>query len=396
MKALYGLPETVEFCKLCTVSNQRPNSCVEFENTADKPKVAIHFEDGVCDACRLAERKKNIDWEVREVQLKKLCDRYRKNNGEYDCVVPGSGGKDSFYAAWMLKYKYGMNPLTCTWRPHMYTDWGWKNHTSWIDAGFDNILFSPSGKTHRLLTRLAVDNLLHPFQPFVLGQKNLAPKIAERYGIELIFYGENEAEYGNPIGDTGTSKRDTAIYSSDNLDLYLGGTSIKSLVEDYKVSQADLQPYLPVKTTANVEVHYLGYYLKWHPQACYFHAVENGGFIPSPERTPGTYSKYNSIDDKIDDQHYFTTYIKFGIGRATYDSAQEIRSGDLTREEGIALVKQYDGEWPARFEQEIFDYLNLPGFSIYNKETFITHCEKFKSPHLWDGNKLRHTVYAQD
>ena len=88
-----------------------------------------------------------------------------------------------------------------------------------------------------------------------------------------------------------------------------------------------------------IQVHYLGYYHKWHPQSCYYYAVENGGFVASPERTPGTYSKYNSIDDKIDDLHYYTTGIKFGIGRASYDAAQEIRSGDIDRDEGVALVK---------------------------------------------------------
>ena len=94
------------------------------------------------------------------------------------------------------------------------------------------------------------------------------------------------------------------------------------------------------------EVHYLGYYLKWHPQSCYYYCQEHGGFQPSPERTPGTYSKYNSIDDRIDDFHYYTTFTKFGIGRATADAAQEIRSGDITRDEGVALVRRYDGEFP--------------------------------------------------
>ena len=80
-----------------------------------------------------------------------------------------------------------MHPLTCTWSPHIYTDWGWKNLQLWIKAGFDNILFTPNGKVHRLITRLAVENLFHPFQPFILGQKNVAPKIAEKYDIPLIF-----------------------------------------------------------------------------------------------------------------------------------------------------------------------------------------------------------------
>ncbi|HRE31718.1 MAG TPA: N-acetyl sugar amidotransferase, partial [Candidatus Berkiella sp.] len=98
-------------------------------------------------------------------------------------------------------------PLTVTWAPHIYTPWGWQNFQSWIKAGFDNYLMTPNARIHRLLTRLAVENLFHPFQPFILGQKNLAPKMAKLFNIPLVFYGENEAEYGNPIGDTNNSLR---------------------------------------------------------------------------------------------------------------------------------------------------------------------------------------------
>jgi hypothetical protein len=104
-----------------------------------------------------------------------------------------------------------MNVLTCTWPPTIYTEIGRQNHTNWIEeGGFDNITFKPNGQTHRLLTRLAVENLLHPLQTFILGQKNLAPKIALRYDIPLILYGENEAEYGNPIADNAHSLHDDA------------------------------------------------------------------------------------------------------------------------------------------------------------------------------------------
>jgi hypothetical protein len=172
----YGLPREVKFCKKCVISNQRPNSAVEYAHTKESKKVTIHFdEDGVCDACRAAEIKhKKVDWTEREKELVELCDKFRSKDGSYDCLVPGSGGKDSFYAAHILKYKYGMHPLTVTWAPHIYTEWGWKNFQSWIHSGLDNYLMTPNGRIHRLLTRLAVENLFHPFQPFIIGQKALA------------------------------------------------------------------------------------------------------------------------------------------------------------------------------------------------------------------------------
>ncbi len=412
--ALYGLPSKVVFCRKCVISNQRPNSAVEYEHTRSSRKQTINFDKDVCDACRFAERKRDsIDWDDREKQLRDLCDRHRKADGTYDCIVPGSGGKDSFYASHVLKSKYGMHPLTVTWAPHIYTEWGLKNFQSWIDAGHDNFRMTPNTRVHRLLTRLSTELLFHPFQAFMVGQKALAPKMALLFDIPLVFYGENEAEYGNPIRDADTAERDWSYFTATNQsNIYLGGVPIADLQEQFGIEPADLQPYLPANVEEirrkNVEVHYLGYYLRWHPQSCYYYAVGYGGFQPSPQRTPGTYSKYNSIDDRIDDFHYHTTGIKFGIGRATYDAAQEVRSGDITREEGVALVKRFDHEFPERFAEEIFRYLSIspaeyPQASrmferpIMTREYYERLADNFRSPHLWvhddDGWRLRHAVW---
>jgi N-acetyl sugar amidotransferase len=416
-KPFYGLPLEVKFCRSCVISNQRPSSTAEFKNNGQAPKQAIHFDNqGICDACRVKEQKAAIDWAAREQELRDLCDRHRRHDGRYDCLVPGSGGKDSFMQAHLLKYKYGMHPLTCTWAPHIYTDWGWKNHQAWIHAGFDNILFTPNARVHRLITRLAVENLFHPFQPFILGQKNLAPKIAALNGISLIFYGENEAEYGNPQADMSSARRSWDYFSSANEDeIFLGGASLAQL-RQLGLEAVDWDPYMPINPQqiekSNIEVHYLGYYENWHPQSAYYYSIEHGGFQSAPERTAGTYSTYNSIDDRIDDFHYHTTWIKFGIGRATYDASQEIRSGDLTREEGVALVRKYDGEFPGRWADEIFRYLSLPveQFPVasmafeqprFDLAYYNLLCDQFRSPHLWhysdsDGWKLRHRVFDED
>lgn len=413
----YGLPENIQFCTSCVISNQRPNSSVEFLHTKASKKETINIDDdGVCDACRVAEEKNAlIDWDEREKELNELCDQYRKNDGSYDCLVPGSGGKDSFYQSHILKYKYGMNPLTVTWAPHIYTEWGWKNFQAWLGSGFDNYLLTPNPRMHRLMTRLAVENLFHPFQPFVIGQKAYAPKMAAMLNIPLIFYGENEAEYGNPIKDTASAKRDWSYFTEeDESKINLGGVSVRDLYDRFGVKKIDLDPYLPINPNIiedkNIEVHYLGYYVPWHPQGAYYYAVEHGGFQAAPERTAGTYSKYNGIDDKVDDFHFYTTYIKFGIGRATYDAAQEIRNDEISREEGVALVRKYDGEFPERFAAEIFNYLSLPEKefpiasqifeqAIMDRDYFDNIADSFRSPHLWkrvNGQwKLRHTVWCE-
>lgn len=413
-KRFYGLPKEVLFCKKCTYSNQKPNSAREFEHKANTQKETVELDNrGVCIACQIAAHKEQIDWGAREKALMALCDKYRRNDGRYDCIVPGSGGKDSFYAAYKLKYEYGMNPLTVTWAPHIYTDWGWKNFQAWMHAGFDNYLFTPNGRVHRLLTRLALETLLHPFQPFILGQMYFPPKIAAELNIPLVFYGENPSEYGNPIKNYGSFSKDMSYFSAENEEnIYISGHSIRSLMENFGLKSVDLEPYLPAKKSEiiqkKIDVQYLGYYLKWHPQECYYFSVENGGFKAAPERSAGTYSKYSSIDDKVDDLHYYSTFIKFGIGRATYDTAQEIRNGELERDEGIALVKRFDGEYSDRFEKENFEYLSLnkkqfPSVEklfeqpTIDKEYFDLLVDKFRSPHLWykdsRGWHLRNAIY---
>ena len=114
------------------------------------------------------------------------------------------------------------------------------------EGGFDNIAFNPNGRVQRLLTRLAFENLLHPFQPFILGQKQLATKLALRYGIDLVFYGENEAEYGNPVADNAKSLRDKSYFAFKNLhDVRLAGLTIKELTEGHGLRMNELTPYFP-------------------------------------------------------------------------------------------------------------------------------------------------------
>ncbi len=398
-KSLYGLPSTVLFCRRCVISNQRPNSTVEFKSTLSSKKVGIGFdESGLCDACSYNEKKETlIDWADREKRLLALLDRYRRSDGKYDVIVPGSGGKDSAFTAHILKYKYGMNPLTVTWAPHKYTDIGWKNFESWIHiGGLDNILFTPNGKLHRYLTRLAFLNLLHPFQPFIVGQRIIGPKIADKFGVKLVMYGENQAEYGNNPDENQVPTMSPDFFSTRGLsELVLGGKRVSEIISEGGFKLGDFEPYSPLynesRQSGEIAVHYLGYYIKWDPQECYYYAVENTGFQANSERTEGTYSKYSSIDDQIDVFHYYTTLIKFGIGRATYDAAQEIRNHKITRDEGVLLVKKYDQEFPEKYFEAFLGYIGI------TEAEFFATVDRFRSPHLWaydsDGWRLRRAVW---
>ena len=396
---MYGLPLDVKFCTRCVISNQRPRSTVEFKSTKDEKKETVAFgSDGVCDACRYAEWKKTkIDWKKRENELRALCDKHRRSDGSYDCIVPGSGGKDSGFTSHILKYTYGMNPLTVTWAPHLYTDIGWRNFQNWTHVGgLDNVLFTPNGRVHRLLTKLAFENLLHPFQPFIIGQKYVAPQTALHYKLPLIFYGENQAEYGNKREENDKPTMDERFFAQEvTLDeLKLGGVSAAELIKEKKIFPQDVSPYLPAPKgeikKLGVEVPYPGYYLRWDPQENFYYCAEHTGFQANTERTEGTYSKYSSIDDKIDRFHFYTTLIKFGMGQASHDASQELRNGKITREEAVALVRRYDQEFPKKYFKEFLEYVDI------DEGTFRKLIDAGRPPHLWEKRNgewvLKHQV----
>ncbi|BBD09316.1 N-acetyl sugar amidotransferase [Desulfovibrio ferrophilus] len=392
-----GLPLEVKYCTKCVESNQRFIGSAPHSDQKSSQKDHIIFDDeGVCSACRYFEYKRTINWQEREEELLELLARHRRTDGSYDVLVPGSGGKDSRYTAHILKHKYNMNPLTVTWAPHIYTDIGWRNLISWIHSGLDNILYTPNGQVHSTLTRLAFENLLHPFQPFVLGQYNVAPRVAMEKDIKLIFYGDFYPEKGIGSDVDFTQKSfDTRLFTrTEKQDLYLSGVHINDLPR-HGITTRDLHPYLPLEVNrlseSGIEMHFLPYYLNYDPQRAYYYSTEHTGFEVNPDgRTEGTYTKYCSLDDKVDGFHFFTWFIKTGRGRATEDAALEIRNGHLTREEGVALVQRYDGEFPQKYFQDFLKYVSL------DESRFWEIIDSFRPEHIWkrEGNewKLRQQV----
>jgi N-acetyl sugar amidotransferase len=364
---LYNLPSHIAFCTKCTISNQRPR---------------ISFDEyGVCSACRFKDFKKTkIDWQLRETELLKLCDAHRKNNGEYDVVVPCSGGKDGTFVAHQLKYKYGMNPICVTWAPLLYTDVGRKNLDNFINAGFNHVLGTSDPVITKKLTYLSFKELGDPFQPFIYGQANFPLFIALTYDIKLIMYGENgEVEYGGDMKNAYTPTRAIKDYNKH----YFSGLG-PEFWEKYNIMNRDLYAFKgPDENLINqkkVEMHFFGYYKFWDPQENFYYAQKNCGFSVNDERTEGTYSKYASLDDKLDGFHYYLSYIKFGIGRATSDSAHEIRDGKITRDEGIMLIKKYDSEFPKKYFKEFLEYCDI------EEDEFIKIINSWRSDHIWKEN----------
>lgn len=367
----------VFYCTRCVISNQRPR--ITFD------------ERGVCSACQNAERKKLIDWNQREVELLRLLDRYRSRDGSYDVIVPASGGKDSSSIAHKLKHNFGMHPLTVTWSPNVYTDIGWQNHRALVESGFDNILGQPDGQVNRRFVRVATEIFGDPFLPFIYGVKAFPLRMALAHDVKLIMYAEDgEVEYG---GDTKNAERGTIDIEQDMVRQYFSGYPVESWTQ-HGLTMSELKAYaMPaIKdiVAAGIDYRYFAHYQKWVPQENFYYSCEHTGFKCNPVRNEGTYSKYASLDDRLDGFHYYLMFIKFGIGRATSDAAHEIRDGHLTREEGVNLVRKYDGEFPARHYQAFLDYLGK------DDAWFQGVVDNLRKPHIWEkigGQwRLKHQV----
>ena len=380
------LPKKVIFCKKCVMSNQRPRI------TFDK--------NGVCSSCNYLKYKNNyIDWNKRERELKILANKIRKKNGDWDVLVPGSGGKDSSFVAHTLKFKYGLNPLCVTWAPFKYTDIGFKNFSEFTDSGFLTINCFGNGTINRLLSRLCFEEIGDNFTPFTFGQHGFVYHIAEKFKINHIFFGEAaDAEYG---GKASKYEDNPSHRIAENSKLYWKGNNVRKLVkfglknkkyfEGFNPNHPDLNFYEPPKNiNPKIKMYHMSYFHYWRPQENYYYASENTGFKPNPERSKGTYSKYASLDDKLDLLHYYMMFIKFGIGRATSDAAHEIREELILRDEAINLVEKYDGEFDIEDYRETLEYLSI------SEGHFYKVLDSFRKKNIWKKEngkwKLRRTV----
>ncbi len=369
-------PKEVFYCRKCVNPNQRPR--ITFD------------ENGVCSACRYKEYKKtSINWEKRREMFLEMLKRFRSQDGKWDVIVPCSGGKDSGVVAHRLKHEYGMHPLCVTWSPLLYANIGMRNFQNLISSGLDSHLCSPNRILQRKLSKLGLVVTGNHHDPFGRGIMCYAFHVALKYGIQLIMFGENaELEYG---GDTTHAEKPYNPFE-DWDKFYFKHTSVQKIInfglENGYLTKEDMKepsllwyalPNIDQIKKANIEAQWFGWYHPWTPQENYYYAAENYGFQPMPRRTEATYSKYASIDDLTDPWHYYMMLIKFGFGRATSDAAHEIRDGHLIREEGVALVRRYDLEFPALTFNVFLKYLDITEEDFWD----IVNAYRSISPHLW-------------
>ncbi|MEK9673579.1 MAG: N-acetyl sugar amidotransferase [Rhodospirillaceae bacterium] len=366
-----GLSQTkrgnmVAFCKTCLMPDTRPR--------------IVFDADGICNACHTARGKDSIDWAARREEFLDYVDRFRPKDSLYDCIVPWSGGKDSSAIAWKLKFEFGLNPLLVTFSPLMPSGVAAHNREEMIKAGFDHLMVRPNQHISRHMARRFFIERGNPKIHWDAGINSVPVRTAVNYKIPLLFYAEHgESEYGGRVlSEEHRKVRDF----TEVLEHQIGDDPYNWM--DGVVEEKDLALYLypdlPEVEEVGIKALYFAYFFRWSMKENYdyikdkidFQLAENG-------RTDGTFTNFDSLDDKIDNLYYYMQFIKFGFGRAVRDACRMIQNNHMTREKGLELARRYDAEFPKSYHDEHLDYLSL------SEAEFQEIVDKHRDPQIWEN-----------
>mgnify|MGYP006104146643 CR=1 FL=1 len=340
------MSKKVFWCKNCLNMSTRPR--IEFDNKC------------WCNACQWSEEKKTFDWEGRKKELKKLLDKYRSNSGNFDCVVPVSGGKDGSYVAYTLKHKYGMNPLCITVAPALSLDLGDQNLKNFINSGYNHLHINPDVNIMQKLNKIGFVEKGFPYYGWLIAIQSAVIRTALNFNIPLLFYGEDgEVEYG---GSTETKGNSLLSIDYQKKVWFEGGYDlVMSKVGNMKSSDLYFWNFPGDKEIGDKELHTAtwSYFEPWDSYRNYVVAKEHCGLQEKEDSGSGTFTNFSQNDQALYSLHTYLMYLKFGFGRATQDAGIEIRRKSMTRDQALNLVKMYDNSYPDEFIDTYLDYYQM-------------------------------------
>tara|TARA_B100001250_G_scaffold402211_1_gene415039 strand:+ start:1027 stop:2097 length:1071 start_codon:yes stop_codon:yes gene_type:complete len=320
-----------------------------------RPRIEFD-EHRRCNACQWAEEKKTFDWSARKQELTRLLEKHRSRTGEFDVIVPVSGGKDGSYVSHMLKHEFGMHPLAVTITPPLSFSIGDQNLQNYIASGYDTIQINPNQNVMRELNRRGFLEQGRPLYGWVVSILAGVIRTAANFGVNLVMYGEDgEIEYGGS-----TESKNRAVFTAEFMKrVYLEGQyeqTLRGLTSQetyFWRFDADDQKL------GNIECAHWSYFESWDPYRNYMIAKEFCGLQEKEESNTGTYTNFAQNDTCLYDLHTYLMYLKFGFGRATQDSGIDIRRGAMSRDQGKMLAQMYDNCYPEPYIGRYLDYYGI-------------------------------------
>jgi len=372
----------VSYCKKCVL----PSSSA----------IPVEFnKDGVCSACNTSAQVEEIDWDRRLRQFKKLLNSYKNDNGEnYDCLIPVSGGKDSYFQVHIIKNILGLNPLLVTYNANNWMKEGYENLHNMRDAfGCDHIFFTPSISLLKRLNKLCFKKMGDMNWHAHCGIQTYPYIIAVQHNIPLIIDGEHGFmdmggmhSYSDYVELTQRFRLEHVQRGYDWHDM-LGD-------EDIPIKKQEMISYMfpSDKEIKRVGIRgvYLGNYVKWSGNHN-ADIAKKYGWKEAEEEFDRTYRKISNLDDMHENGiHDYMKYIKFGYGRATDHVCKDIREGKMTREEGIEIIRKMDEVKPKDLYRWL-DYVDM------TEKEFDSIADSFRDTRVWSkdlsGNWIKDNIW---
>mgnify|MGYP000181231227 FL=1 len=355
----------ISYCKRCLFPETKPDLFFD--------------ENGICDACKSAERKHGhedaIDWKQREEKFEIILKEAKnKAKRKYDCLVPVSGGKDSTWQAYAMKKIHGMNPLAVTFDQFDQTPTGVHNLEVLREIGVDHVHFTLNPNIVKALVKKGFEITGDHYWVNHVGIYTVPFHFAVNFNIPLVIFGENpQFEYGGPEASRDNLVMDRAWRQEFGL---MRGLREEDMVDD-DISLQDLAmlqfPTDEEMQRADILGTFYGQYFKWDA-SIHTELIRKEGWKSLPCAPAGSWVDYENCDMKYIDIRERIKYLKFGYGRATDQLNIEIRNGRITRENSLAIAKEIDGKVNPENVVEFCKYLDIEE-SEYNEimDSFVNY-----------------------
>jgi len=363
----------IKYCSKCLFPETKPD--LSFDT------------NGVCSACNAAvEKDSHIDWDAREKDFYEIIENYRKKDGEpgWDCIVPVSGGKDSTYQAYFMKYVCGLNPLCVCFETTAVTELGQRNLDNLSEMGMDVIHFKKNRDVYRKMVVESFQRIGDEMWPNHIGIFTIPVMIAVKFQIPLIIWGENpQQEYGGPSLESVKNR----VLNRSWLEEFGGllGNRIQDMIGVNGITKKELSPYF-YPSDADIERVgvtgiFLGHYFFWDARKQLEIVKKHGFAVKEDGNIEGTYTNYENLDEKLVGLHDYLKYVKYGFGRATDHACIDIRNNRLTRDEGLKLVREFDGKYP---NYGISEFIKYSGMQKADVDKII---DSFTNPILFEQDE---------
>jgi N-acetyl sugar amidotransferase len=367
--------------------DQRYASSVQWCSRCVYPNIAanvIFDDDGVCAACRVQEEFDELTpefWARRREVFEGIVEEARDPKEErYDCVIAVSGGKDSWWQTHVIKNIYGLNPLLVTYHGNNYLPEGQRNLDRMREVfGVDHIVVGPSVDTLKKLNRLCFEKMGDMNWHAHCGIKTVPIQVAVRYKIPLIIWGEvtwTVAGMFSPDDYVEFSKRTRLEHDMRGFDWFdMVGEETGIRARDMLWARYPSDDEIDAIGLRGI---YIGNFFNWDPNVHANEMHDEYGFEFAEQPFERTYRRMSNLDDMHENGiHDYMKFVKFGYGRGSDHACKDIRTGYMTRDEGIAMVKRYDHVKPRRDLERWLEYVDM------TEEEFDRIADTFRDPRVW-------------